>query len=156
MMNDGNITKAIDKANSFAECDGRRPRIMIAKMGQDRQDLGAKVVASSFADLGFDVDMGPLFQTPQEIAKQAVENDVHILGILSLAAEHKILVPQVIETLKKFGRDDILVMAGGIMPQGDHQYLYDLGVAGVFGTGSEIADSAIKILDILMANHSGA
>lgn len=154
MKNDDNFNKAIAKANSFAELDGRRPRIMIAKMGQDGHDRGAKVVASSFADLGFDVDVGPLFQTPQEVAKQAIENDVHVLGVSSLAAGHKTLVPQVIEALREFGREDILVIAGGVIPPSDHQFLYDLGVAGVFGPGTKIADSAIKILDILMENHT--
>ena len=123
---------------------------MVAKMGQDGHDRGAKVVATSFADLGFDVDVGPLFQTPQEVAKQAVENDVHVLGISSLAAGHKTLIPQVIAELKKYGREDILVIAGGVIPPQDYQFLFDAGVVGVFGPGTKISDSAIAILDILI------
>ena len=125
---------------------------MIAKIGQDGHDRGAKVVATSFADLGFDVDVGPLFQTPAEAAKQAAENDVHILGISSLAAGHKTLVPQVISALKKYGREDILVIAGGVIPQQDYDLLYKAGVSGVFGPGSVIAESAIEILEKLMKN----
>ena len=150
IKNDDSFKKAVDKANEFAELDGRRPRIMVAKMGQDGHDRGAKVVATSFADLGFDVDVGPLFQTPQEVAKQAVENDVHVLGISSLAAGHKTLVPQVIAELKKYGREDILVIAGGVIPPQDYQFLFDVGVVGVFGPGTKISDSAIAILDILI------
>lgn len=137
-------------ADKFEEQEGRRPRIMVAKMGQDGHDRGAKVVATSFADLGFDVDIGPLFQTPAEAAKQAVENDVHILGVSSLAAGHKTLVPQVLEELKKLGREDILVIAGGVIPPNDYQYLFDLGVAGVFGPGTVIAEAAAKILEIMI------
>ena len=150
IKNDDSFKKAVDKANEFAELDGRRPRIMVAKMGQDGHDRGAKVVATSFADLGFDVDVGPLFQTPQEVAKQAVENDVHVLGVSSLAAGHKTLVPQVIAELKKYGREDILVIAGGVIPPQDYQFLFDVGVVGVFGPGTKISDSAIAILDILI------
>ncbi|MCK4562907.1 MAG: cobalamin-dependent protein, partial [Flavobacteriaceae bacterium] len=124
IKNDKSFKEAVDKANKFADLDGRRPRIMVAKMGQDGHDRGAKVVATSFADLGFDVDVGPLFQTPQEVAKQAIENDVHVLGISSLAAGHKTLVPQVIAELKKYGRDDILVIAGGVIPPQDYQFLF--------------------------------
>ena len=123
---------------------------MVAKMGQDGHDRGAKVVATSFADLGFDVDVGPLFQTPEEVAKQAVENDVHILGISSLAAGHKTLVPNVIAELKKHGREDILVIVGGVIPQQDHNFLFKAGVSNVFGPGSIIAESAIEILKKLL------
>lgn len=145
--------KAQFLANEFATLDGRRPRIMVAKMGQDGHDRGAKVVATSFADLGFDVDMGPLFQTPAEAAKQAVENDVHILGISSLAAGHKTLVPQVIEELEKLARKDILVIAGGVIPQQDYHYLFETGVAGVFGPGTVIAEAAINILEKLITSR---
>ena len=142
--------KAKDLADKFAEMEGRRPRIMVAKMGQDGHDRGAKVVATSFADLGFDVDIGPLFQTPKEAAKQAMENDVHVLGVSSLAAGHKTLVPQVLEELKKYGREDIMVIAGGVIPPQDYQFLFDAGVVGVFGPGTKIAKAAIDILDILI------
>ncbi|MFY0713982.1 methylmalonyl-CoA mutase [Seonamhaeicola sp. NFXS20] len=151
MKNDKSFKKAQELADTFAEQEGRRPRIMIAKMGQDGHDRGAKVVATSYADIGFDVDIGPLFQTPQETAKQAVENDVHILGISSLAAGHKTLVPQVIEELKKYGRDDIMVIVGGVIPKQDYQFLFDAGAIAVFGPGTKISDAAIKILEILMA-----
>ncbi len=144
------FSKAQALADEFAELEGRRPRIMIAKMGQDGHDRGAKVVATSFADLGFDVDIGALFQAPKETAKQAVENDVHILGVSSLAAGHKTLVPQVIDELKKYGRDDILVIAGGVIPAQDYQFLFDKGVVGVFGPGTQIAKAAISILEILL------
>jgi len=147
---DGEFEKAKILADKFSELEGRRPRIMIAKMGQDGHDRGAKVVSSSFADLGFDVDIGPLFQTPQEAAKQAVENDVHVLGISSLAAGHKTLVPQVIKALKKYGREDIMVIAGGVIPTQDYQTLFDAGVSGVFGPGTKIATSAINILEQLI------
>ena len=142
--------KAKDLADKFAEMEGRRPRIMVAKMGQDGHDRGAKVVATSFADLGFDGDIGPLFQTPKEAAKQAMENDVHVLGVSSLAAGHKTLVPQVLEELKKYGREDIMVIAGGVIPPQDYQFLFDAGVVGVFGPGTKIAKAAIDILDILI------
>ncbi|MDR9364439.1 MAG: methylmalonyl-CoA mutase [Balneolaceae bacterium] len=141
-------------ADQFEEQEGRRPRIMIAKMGQDGHDRGAKVISTSFADLGFDVDIGPLFQTPEEAAKQAVENDVHILGVSSLAAGHKTLVPQVIEELKKYGREDIMVIVGGVIPNQDYQYLYDRGVAAVFGPGTVIPEAAKKILHILLDKES--
>jgi methylmalonyl-CoA mutase len=137
-------------ADTFAEAEGRRPRIMVAKMGQDGHDRGAKVIATSFADLGFDVDIGPLFQTPYEAAKQAVENDVHILGVSSLAAGHKTLVPQVIAELKKFGREDIMVVAGGVIPQQDYDFLYKAGVSFIFGPGTVISKSAIDILEKLL------
>ena len=142
--------KARELANHFAELEGRRPRIMIAKMGQDGHDRGAKVVATGYADVGFDVDIGPLFQTPKEAAKQAVENDVHILGISSLAAGHKTLVPQVIEELKRLDREDIMVIVGGVIPRKDYQFLFDTGAVAVFGPGSKISDAAISILNILM------
>ena len=148
--NNPQFEKAQSLANNFASLDGRRPRIMIAKMGQDGHDRGAKVVATSFADLGFDVDIGPLFQTPEEAAKQAVENDVHVLGISSLAAGHKTLVPQVIKELDKLGRKDILVIAGGVIPQQDYDFLYNAGVIGVFGPGTVIAEAAINILNKLI------
>lgn len=144
--------EARDLADKFAKKEGRRPRIMIAKMGQDGHDRGAKVVATAYADMGFDVDMGPLFQTPAEAAKQAVENDVHILGVSSLAAGHKTLVPQVIDELKKHGRDDIMIIVGGVIPAQDYDFLYKIGVVGVFGPGTKIAEAAIKILNILLGN----
>jgi len=137
-------------ANKFAEEEGRRPRIMVAKLGQDGHDRGAKVIATSFADLGFDVDVGPLFQTPEEAAKQASENDVHILGISSLAAGHKTLVPQTIKALADLGREDIMVVVGGVIPKQDYAFLYEKGVVGVFGPGTVIADAAGQILDILL------
>ena len=137
-------------ADQFAETEGRRPRIMIAKMGQDGHDRGAKVVATGYADLGFDVDIGPLFQTPQEAAKQAVENDVHVVGVSSLAAGHKTLVPQIIEELKKYGREDIMVIVGGVVPKQDYEYLFKAGAVAIFGPGTKISETAIQILDILM------
>jgi len=142
--------EALDLSAAFEKQKGRRPRLMVAKMGQDGHDRGAKVVATSFADLGFDVDMGPLFQTPQEAAKQAIENDVHILGISSLAAGHKTLVPQVIAELERLGRGDILVIAGGVIPQQDYDFLFKAGVCGVFGPGTVIAEAAINILHQLL------
>lgn len=147
---DKDFSTARELADKFAAIDGRRPRIMVAKMGQDGHDRGAKVIATSFADLGFDVDIGPLFQTPFEAAKQAVENDVHILGVSSLAAGHKTLVPQVIEELKKFGREDIMVVAGGVIPQQDYDFLYKSGVSFIFGPGTVISKSAIDILNKLI------
>ena len=134
----------------FAEKEGRQPRIMIAKMGQDGHDRGAKVVSTGYADIGFDVDIGPLFQTPAEAAKQAVENDVHVLGVSSLAAGHKTLVPQVINELKRLGREDILVIAGGVIPHQDYQFLYDSGVAAIFGPGTSVSKAAKQILGILL------
>ncbi len=147
---DDHFKKAQEMANAFAEQEGRRPRILIAKMGQDGHDRGAKVVATGYADVGFDVDIGPLFQTPQEAAKQAVENDVHILGVSSLAGGHKTLVPQVIEALKDYGRDDIMIVVGGVIPKQDYQFLFDAGAVAVFGPGTRISQAAIKILEILM------
>lgn len=150
VSDDENFRLAREMADEFAKIEGRRPRIMIAKMGQDGHDRGAKVIATSFADLGFDVDMGPLFQTPQEAALQAAENDVHVVGASSLAAGHKTLVPQLIDELKKLGREDIMVIAGGVIPAQDYQYLFDAGVKGVFGPGTVISVAAQKILKDLM------
>ncbi len=150
VSDDENFRLARELSDQFAELDGRRPRILVAKMGQDGHDRGAKVIATSFADLGFDVDMGPLFQTPAEVARQAAENDVHLVGVSSLAAGHKTLVPQLIDELKRNGRDDILVIAGGVIPAGDYQYLYDAGVKGIFGPGTVISVAAQKILAELM------
>ena len=150
IKDDKSFSKAKELANTFAEQDGRRPRIMIAKMGQDGHDRGAKVVATGYADVGFDVDIGPLFQTPKEAAKQAVENDVHILGVSSLAAGHKTLVPQVIEELKNYGREDIMVIVGGVIPSADYQFLFDAGAVAVFGPGTKISEAAITLLEILI------
>ena len=150
IKNDESFEKAKQLADAFAKKDGRRPRIMIAKMGQDGHDRGAKVVATGYADVGFDVDIGPLFQTPTEAAKQAVENDVHILGVSSLAAGHKTLVPQVIEELKKYGREDIMVIVGGVIPHQDYQFLFDAGAVAVFGPGTKISEAAISILEVLL------
>ena len=148
---DESFVKARELSDTFAKREGRRPRIMIAKMGQDGHDRGAKVVATAYADLGFDVDIGPLFQTPEEAAKQAVENDVHILGVSSLAAGHKTLVPEVIQALKALKRDDILVIVGGVIPKPDYDFLYESGVVGIFGPGTRIPDAAIEILELLTA-----
>ena len=137
-------------SDKFAEIEGRRPRILVAKLGQDGHDRGAKVIATGFADLGFDVDIGPLFQTPEEVAMQAAENDVHIVGISSLAAGHKTLVPAVIEELRKLGRGDILVVAGGVIPPNDYQFLFDAGVVSVFGPGTVIPEAAIELIEILL------
>ncbi len=150
IKNNESFELAKQKADEFALLEGRRPRIMIAKMGQDGHDRGAKVVATGYADVGFDVDIGPLFQTPAEAAKQAVENDVHILGVSSLAAGHKTLVPQVIAELKNYGREDIMVIVGGVIPAQDYQYLFDAGAVAVFGPGTKISEAAIKILDVLI------
>ncbi|MBV5281397.1 MAG: methylmalonyl-CoA mutase [Paludibacter sp.] len=148
--NDATFQKACELTEKFAKKEGRQPRIMIAKMGQDGHDRGAKVVATGYADCGFDVDMGPLFQTPAEAAKQAVENDVHIMGISSLAAGHKTLVPQVIAELKALGREDIVVIAGGVIPAQDYDFLYKAGVAAIFGPGSPVAKAACTIMEILL------
>ena len=150
---DKQYQKAVELCNKFAEIEGRRPRIMIAKMGQDGHDRGAKVVSTGYADIGFDVDIGPLFQTPEEAARQAIENDVHILGVSSLAAGHKTLVPQVIEELKKQGREDIMVIVGGVIPYQDYQFLYDAGAMAIFGPGTKIADAAIEMLNILLESR---
>ncbi len=147
---DENFKKAQELADEFEEVAGRRPRIMVAKMGQDGHDRGAKVISTSFADLGFDVDIGPLFQTPEEAARQAVENDVHILGVSSLAGGHKSLVPQVLEELEKLGRDDIMVIVGGVVPEQDYEFLYEKGVVGIFGPGTVISLAAQQILKILI------
>lgn len=149
-MNNDQFKEARKLSDRFEELDGRRPRILIAKMGQDGHDRGAKVIATSFADLGFDVDIGPLFQTPEEVAKQAVENDVHIVGASSLAAGHKTLVPQLIDGLKYYGREDIMVIAGGVIPPDDYQFLYKAGVSDIFGPGTVIAEAACRILKKLL------
>jgi methylmalonyl-CoA mutase len=150
---DENFEEAKSLADKFAEVEGRRPRIMVAKMGQDGHDRGAKVISTSFADLGFDVDIGPLFQTPEEVAQQAVENDVHVVGASSLAAGHKTLVPQLIAELKKLGRGDIMVVAGGVIPPKDYDYLYKAGVAGVFGPGTVISKCSKEILEKLLMHE---
>jgi methylmalonyl-CoA mutase len=147
---DRTFEHAQELADEFAALAGRRPRILVAKMGQDGHDRGAKVIATSFADLGFDVDIGPLFQTPDEAARQAVENDVHILGVSSLAGGHKTLVPQVIDALERYGRDDILVIVGGVIPHQDYEFLYDHGVTGIFGPGTVISTAAAQILNVLL------
>ncbi len=151
---DSSFRKACEMADQFAELEGRRPRIMIAKMGQDGHDRGAKVVATGYADIGFDVDIGPLFQTPAEAARQAVENDVHVLGVSSLAAGHKTLVPQVIEELKKLGREDIMVIVGGVIPPQDYDFLYKSGAMAIFGPGTVIPEAAIKMLEIMIEARS--
>lgn len=151
---DTDFIKAKELSDTFAQIEGRRARIMVAKMGQDGHDRGAKVIATSFADIGFDVDIGPLFQTPEEAAKQAIENDVHILGVSSLAAGHKTLVPAVIAELTKLGRPDIMVVVGGVIPQKDYNYLYDAGVVGIFGPGTKIAKAAIEILELMINAYS--
>jgi methylmalonyl-CoA mutase len=147
---DESFRKACELADQFAAIEGRRPRIMVAKMGQDGHDRGAKVVSTGFADMGFDVDIGPLFQTPEEAARQAVENDVHILGVSSLAAGHKTLVPQVISELKNQGREDIMVIVGGVIPAQDYDFLYKAGVLAIFGPGSVISDAGIKLLELMI------
>lgn len=153
-MEDQDFLKARELADTFSKLEGRRPRIMVAKMGQDGHDRGAKVIATSFADIGFDVDIGPLFQTPEEAARQAIENDVHVLGVSSLAAGHKTLVPQVIQALKDLGRDDILVVAGGVIPQKDYTFLHEAGVFGIYGPGTKIASAAIAILNLLIRSYN--
>jgi methylmalonyl-CoA mutase len=135
--------------DDFSEREGRRPRIMIAKMGQDGHDRGAKVVATAYADMGFDVDVGPLFQTPEETAKQAVENDVHVVGMSSLAAGHKTLLPQLIEELKKLGREDIIVIVGGVIPHQDYDFLYENGASAIFGPGTKIPDAGKKLMQLI-------
>ncbi|MCK0160162.1 methylmalonyl-CoA mutase [Allomuricauda sp. F6463D] len=150
IKNDESFENAQKLADKFAKQEGRRPRIMIAKMGQDGHDRGAKVVATGYADLGFDVDIGPLFQTPTEVAKQAVENDVHVLGVSSLAGGHKTLVPEVVQELKKYGREDIMVIVGGVIPKQDYEHLLSNGAVAVYGPGTKIADAATEILNILL------
>jgi methylmalonyl-CoA mutase len=152
-MKDDDFKNAMALVEEFSNLEGRRPRIMIAKMGQDGHDRGAKVIATSFADIGFDVDIGPLFQTPAEAAKQAVENDVHILGVSSLAAGHKTLVPSVIAELKKIGRSDIMVVVGGVIPKQDYDFLNNAGVFGIFGPGTKISNAAQDILRLLIKSH---
>jgi methylmalonyl-CoA mutase len=147
---DEDFKEAMRLSDAFAEKEGRRPRILVAKMGQDGHDRGAKVISTSFADIGFDVDIGPLFQTPAEVAKMAIENDVHIIGISSLAAGHKTLIPEMMEELKKLNREDIIVIAGGVIPQQDYTFLFEQGVAAVFGPGTKIPKAAIQILKLLM------
>lgn len=156
MNNNTNFEKARELSDKFAEMEGRRPRIMVAKMGQDGHDRGSKVISTAFADLGFDVDIGPLFQTAAETAKQAVENDVHILGVSSLAGGHQTLVPEVVDELKKQGREDIIVIAGGVIPKQDYDFLYEKGVTAVFGPGTEIAKAAIEILEKLIESREEA
>ncbi|HHV40709.1 MAG TPA: methylmalonyl-CoA mutase [Bacteroidales bacterium] len=146
---DPHFAKATELTRAFAEREGRQPRIMVAKLGQDGHDRGAKVVATGYADIGFDVDMGPLFQTPEEAARQAVENDVHIIGVSSLAAGHKTLVPQVVHALKEMGREDILVVVGGVIPAQDYQELYDAGAVAVFGPGTSVSHCAVQLLELL-------
>lgn len=150
IKNDQSFEKARELANKFAKLEGRRPRIMIAKMGQDGHDRGAKVIATGYADVGFDVDIGPLFQTPEEATQQAIENDVHIIGVSSLAAGHKTLVPKVIEELKKYAREDIMVIVGGVIPSQDYQFLFDAGAVAVYGPGTKISEAAIDLLEILI------
>jgi methylmalonyl-CoA mutase len=150
MKMDESVRIARSLSDKFAEAEGRRPRILVAKMGQDGHDRGAKVIATSFADLGFDVDIGPLFQTPEEVARQAAENDVHVIGASSLAAGHKTLIPALIDELKKIQRDDIMVIAGGVIPPADHEFLLKAGVSGIFGPGTVIARAATEILEKLM------
>jgi methylmalonyl-CoA mutase len=135
--------------NEFEQAEGRRPRILVAKMGQDGHDRGAKVIATALADIGFDVDIGPLFQTPHEVARHAAENDVHVVGVSSLAAGHKTLVPQLIEELNRLNRSDILVVVGGVIPPQDYEFLYNAGVAGIYGPGTVIPVAAQRIVEIL-------
>ena len=146
-MPESNVSNKID---GFGKKHGRRPRVLVVKMGQDGHDRGARIIATSFADLGFDVDIGPLFQTPEEVAKQAIENDVHVLGISSLAAGHKTLVPEVIKNLASYKREDMIIVVGGVIPEKDYKYLYQIGVFAVFGPGSIISESATTILNKML------
>ena len=155
MEKDAKFQDAIALSDRFAGIAGRRPRILVAKIGQDGHDRGAKIIATGFADIGFDVDIGPLFSTPAEVAMQAVENDVHVVGVSSLAAGHKSLIPELIEELKKLGREDIMVVCGGVIPKQDHEFLFEAGVLGVYGPGTVIADTAREILDILIRGYGG-
>ena len=150
VMQNESFIKAQELSDAFAEKEGRRPRILIAKLGQDGHDRGAKIIATAFADIGFDVDISPLFLTPAEAVKQAIENDVHIIGISSLAAGHKTLVPQVISELKNYGREDIMVVVGGVIPQQDHAFLTEAGAAFIFGPGTVIAEAAVELLERMM------
>nr|HNH61708.1 cobalamin-dependent protein [Cyclobacteriaceae bacterium] len=154
MKNQKQFEDARKLSDDFAKLDGRRPRILVAKMGQDGHDRGAKVIATSFADLGFDVDIGPLFQTPDEVALQAAENDVHIVGASSLAGGHKTLIPELIAALKKINREDIMVVAGGVIPAQDYDFLYKSGVSFIFGPGTVIAEAAQEILKKLIRNYA--
>ena len=151
---DDMLNSARKLTNEFAENEGRRPRILIAKIGQDGHDRGAKVVATAYADMGFDVDVGPLFQTPEETAKQAVENDVHAVGMSSLAAGHKTLLPQLIEELKILGREDIIVIIGGVIPAQDYEYLYEQGASAIFGPGTKIPEAGIKLMELINERFS--
>lgn len=153
-MKDPTFKDAQLRCESFSTLEGRRPRILVAKMGQDGHDRGAKIIATAFADIGFDVDMGPLFQTPQEVAKQAIENDVHVVGVSSLAAGHKTLVPSLIHALAELGRKDIIVVVGGVIPKNDYDYLFDSGVFGIYGPGTKLSEAAIEILNLLMKSHN--
>ncbi len=153
-MKDPTFKDAQLRCESFSTLEGRRPRILVAKMGQDGHDRGAKIIATAFADIGFDVDMGPLFQTPQEVAKQAIENDVHVVGVSSLAAGHKTLVPSLIHALAELGRKDIIVVVGGVIPKNDYDYLFDSGVFGIYGPGTKLSEAAIEILNLLMKIHN--
>ncbi|HWR01089.1 MAG TPA: methylmalonyl-CoA mutase [Chlorobaculum sp.] len=153
MQDNSLFQQARQLADSFADLEGRRPRILVAKVGQDGHDRGAKVIAAAFADIGFDVDISPLFQTPEEIVRQALDNDVHLVGISSLAGGHKTLIPKIVEELRELNREDILVIAGGVIPERDYDYLYEHGVAGVFGPGTVIAEAAIKLLALLLQKH---
>lgn len=153
-MKDPTFKDAQLRCESFSTLEGRRPRILVAKMGQDGHDRGAKIIATAFADIGFDVDMGPLFQTPQEVAKQAIENDVHVVGVSSLAAGHKTLVPSLIQALAELGRKDIIVVVGGVIPKNDYDYLFDSGVFGIYGPGTKLSEAAIEILNLLMKSHN--
>jgi methylmalonyl-CoA mutase len=150
ISDDEHFRQARVLTDAFEQAEGRRPRILVAKMGQDGHDRGAKIIATSFADLGFDVDLGPLFQTPEEVAKQAVENDVHVVGISSLAAGHKTLIPQLIQALEAEGRPDIQVIVGGVIPPQDYDFLYAAGVTGIFGPGTVISVAAQQIVERLM------
>jgi methylmalonyl-CoA mutase len=144
------------EVDAFAEREGRRPRILVVKMGQDGHDRGAKVIATAFADLGFDVDVGPLFQSPDEVARDAIEHDVHVVGVSTLAAGHKTLVPQLIDALHRQGGDDIFVVCGGVIPPGDHRFLEEVGVAAIFGPGSNILDAARRVLELIATRRAAA
>jgi methylmalonyl-CoA mutase len=153
-MKDEAFKEAQTRCDTFSKLEGRRPRILVAKMGQDGHDRGAKIIATAFADIGFDVDMGPLFQTPEEVAKQAIENDVHVVGVSSLAAGHKTLVPSLINALAEQGRKDIIVVVGGVIPKNDYEFLFEAGVFGIYGPGTKLSESAIEILSLLMKIHN--
>ena len=153
-MKDEAFKEAQTRCDTFSKLEGRRPRILVAKMGQDGHDRGAKIIATAFADIGFDVDMGPLFQTPEEVAKQAIENDVHVVGVSSLAAGHKTLVPSLIHSLGAHGRKDIIVVVGGVIPKNDYDFLFEAGVFGIYGPGTKLSESAIEILTLLMKIHN--